>query len=228
MNSIPQLNLTPKELLTTTRAVRQRLDLSRPIKMEVLRECVEIAQQAPSGSNIQPWRMIIVTDQEKRRAIAEIYREAYAYYCKEAVPGIRQVFEAQGQGPQIQRINDSADYLAEHLHEVPVFAIPCLISGSNPMTPLRLENAPNFLAAPMWAAVLPAAWSFMLAARLYGLGTSYTTLHLIYEQKVAELLEIPYESVTQTALIPVAYSLGTEFKPAPRKPIEEVFRLDSW
>lgn len=220
--------MTPDQLLTTTRAVRQRLDLSRRVEMDVLLECVQIAQQAPSGSNIQPWKFVIITDAQKRQSIADLYRAAYAFYRKEAVPGIRQAFEERGQGQQIQRINESADYLAEHLDKVPVLVIPCLSAGSNPMTPPRLENAPNFLAAPMWGAILPAVWSFMLAARARGLGTSWTTLHLLHEQKVAELLGIPYETTTQVALIPVAHTIGTDFKPGPRKPVREVYSIDSW
>jgi nitroreductase len=223
-----KVNLTAEQLLTTTRAVRKRLDFYRPVEMEVLRECVEIATQAPSGSNIQPWRMIFITDAQKRQRIADLYRDAFKLYRNAAVPGIWQAFEERGHGQQIQRISESAEYLVEHLHEVPVFVIPCLISGSNPLTPPRLENAANYLAAPMWASVLPAVWSFMQAARLHGLGTSLTTLHLLHEKEISELLGIPYESVTQVALIPLAYTIGTEFRLAARKPVEEVFRINSW
>jgi nitroreductase len=223
------LDLTPDQLLTTTRSVRRRLDLSRPVEDAILRECVEIATQAPSGSNIQPWKMLIITDAHKRQVIADYYREVYFnLYKHAAVPGIQQTFEAAGLAEQIQRINTSADYLAEHLHEVPVLVIPCLIGANNPMTPPRLEGAANYLTAPSWASVLPAVWSFMLAARSRGLGSSLTTLHLLHEQEIAELLGIPYETVTQVALIPVAYTIGTVFRPAPRKALEDVYRVNSW
>lgn len=222
------MNITPDQLLTTTRSVRKRLDFYRPVSIEVIRECVEIATQAPSGSNIQPWQMIVITDPIKRRNIADFYREAFQIYQKAAVPGIRQAFEEAGQGQQIQRVIESAEYLDRHLHKIPVLVIPCLIGATNPMTPPRLEHADNFLAAPMWASVLPAVWSFMLAARLRGLGTSLTTLHLIYEKEIARLLDIPYERVTQVALIPLAYTIGTEFRPAQRKPVDSIFTINSW
>jgi nitroreductase len=227
-SSMPQLDLTPEQLLTTTRSVRKRLDFSRPVEMEVLRECIGIAMQAPSGSNTQPWSFIIVTDSEKRRAIAELYRSAFKIHLQSAEPIIRQTFEEKGHGQQIQRINESSEYLAEYLHEVPCFVIPCLKGGSNPMSPPRLEHAPNFVTCAWLGSTLPAVWSFMLAARLYGLGTSWTTLHLVYEKEVAGLLGIPYDHITQVALIPVAYTRGTEFKPAPRKPVSEVFHINSW
>jgi len=220
--------LTADQVLTTTRAVRKRLDLSRPVDPAIIRDCIEIATQAPSGSNIQPWKMMVVFDAHKRQRIADLYRDAYRLFQTTAEPGIQTMFEHVGHGQHIRRINESADYLAKHLHEVPVLVIPCLIGASNPMTPPRLEHTDNFLAASMWGSVLPAVWNFMLAARVRGLGTSWTTLHLVHEKEIAALLEIPYETVTQMALIPVAYTIGDTFRPAPRKPIETVFSVDSW
>ena len=103
---------------------------------------------------------------------------------------------------------------------MPVHIIPC-IEG-------RTENMPTIAQAARWGSIMPAAWSFMLAARSRGLGSSLTSFHLFFEQEAAEVLGIPYEHVTQAALIPVAYTLGTDFKPAPRKPLESVLHMDKW
>jgi nitroreductase len=115
---------------------------------------------------------------------------------------------------------DSSAYLAEHLHEVPVLVIPCLEG--------RIEDAPLLEQAVGWASIIPAAWSFMLAARGRGLGTSWTSLHLAYEREAAAVLGIPYEQVMQVGLIPVAHTLGEDFKPAQRKPRSERVHWDRW
>lgn len=214
------LDLTPDQLLTTTRSVRKRLDFSRPVEPEVIRECLEIAMQAPTGGNSQQWHFVIVTDAEKRKALADIYRRGYApYRANQPVP--TKLYAKNPQRAQTQeRVANSADYLAEHMHEVPVHFIPC-IRG-------RMDGQPSLAQAGTWGSILPAVWSFMLAARARGLGTAWTTLHLTFEQEAAEVLGIPYAKFTQAALIPVAYTLGADFKPAPREPLDKVLHWNEW
>lgn len=219
-----QLNLTADQLLTTTRAVRQRLNLDKPVEPEVIRDCVEIAMQGPTGGNTQGWRFVAVFDAEKRAALAELYRTGWAIYQKS--PGsVFDLRDKSAPGPtrqQFVRVARSADYLAENLERVPVHVIPC-ITG-------RAENlaASSAALASVYGSILPATWSFMLAARNRGLGTCWTTVHLMYEKQAAEILGIPYAKVTQCALIPAAYSIGTEFKPARRRPVDEVLSIDGW
>ncbi|GAA1672231.1 nitroreductase family protein [Kribbella yunnanensis] len=206
------LDLNPDELLTTTRAVRKRLDLERPVAPELIRECLEIATQAPSGSNGQRWHWLVVTDQEKRAKIAEYYRESlHAYFAaNEAARGPET-------DPVQQRVRDSSAYLGDNLGKVPVFVIACITAPS----------LPSGNQAGLWGSILPAAWNFMLAARARGLGTTWTTLHLKYEREVAELLGVPDE-VRQGVLIPVAHTIGTDFKPGPRRDLENVVHYDKW
>ena len=210
------LNLTPLQLLTTTRSVRKRLDLTRQVPHDLVLECIETALQAPSGSNAQGWQFVIVDDAAKKLAIADLYRKAWRKYA-----GI-EAGAAQGRQPASgqDKIVGSADYLALHLHEVPVWLIPC-IAG-------RTDQAPSWQQAGVYGSILPATWSFMLAARLHGLATCWTTLHLMYEREAAAILGIPYEQFTQAALIPVAYSLGEDFKPAPRKELAGLVHTNSW
>ena len=206
-----RLDLTPDELLSTTRAVRKRLDLQRPVEREVLEECFALAQQAPTAGYSQTWQFVIVTDAEKKAAIGELWRQvAYPYLQRGG--GARD--------GQMLRISDAVVHLAEHIHEVPVFVIPC-VKG-------RYEGKPNALTASMFGSIIPAAWSFMLAARSRGLGTVWTTFHLMHEEEVARILGIPYAEVTQVALIPVAYTIGTEFKPGRRKPLDSMLHWESW
>ncbi len=210
------LDLTPDQLLSTTRAVRKRLDLARPVEPEIIRECIELATQAPTGSNSQQWHFVVVTDAEKRKALADLYRKSWTAYSSRRV----QIQDPQ-QARIMERVRSSSEYLAEHYHEVPVHVIPC-IKG-------RLtESADTAQMASVWGSILPAVWSFMLAARARGLGTAWTTLHLVYEKEAAEVLGIPYEQVTQAALIPVAYTLGTDFKPGPRKPLDDIVHWNAW
>ncbi len=215
------LDLNPDELLATTRAVRKRLDLTRPVEPEVIQECLELAVQAPTGSNSQQWQFVIVTDAEKRKALADLYRKNYYEYRATSNSAIQRIAERDAeQGRTQQRVVSSSDYLAEHLHEVPVHVIPC-IRG-------RLDNIPASQAAGAWGSILPAAWSFMLAARARGLGTVWTTLHLPSEKEAAEILGIPYEKYTQTSLIPLAYTIGTDFKAGPRQPLEKIVHWNQW
>ena len=217
---MPRPQLAPDELLTTTRAVRKRLDLTRPVEREVIEECLAIAQQAPTGSNLQNWHFVVVTDPGIRAALAGLYRRGWSLYG-----GLLRPFAAGLPGGQTRdatqaRVIASADYLAERLHEVPVHVIPCIVG--------RTDGLPAALQATQWGAILPAAWSFMLAARARGLGTSLTTLHLLFEAEAALLLGIPYALVMQAALIPVAYTKGTTFKPASRAPLGTIVHWDTW
>ena len=212
------LDLTPEQLLTTTRAVRKRLDLSRPVERAVIEDCLETAVQAPTGSNSQGWHFVVVDDPEKKRALADLYGAAFDAY----VSGARTDY-----GPDDPRtlrmgaVTESATWLRQHLHEVPVLLIPC---GEGRMP----ENGlPVLIQASWWGSILPAVWSFMLAARLRGLGTAWTTLHLASEKQAADLLGIPYDKVTQAGLIPVAYAAG-EFKPASRLPVRGLVHWNRW
>lgn len=216
------LELSPDELLTTTRSVRKRLDFTRPVEPEVIRECLELAVQAPTGSNSQDWHFVVVTDQERRRALGDIYRKGYWQYrerlaAQAATTGSTLTPERQA---TLTRVRSSSEYLADHMHEAPVLLVPCIWG--------RADGLSSEEQAGMWGSILPAVWSFMLAARARGLGTTWTTLHLTFEQEAAGVLGIPYEKVTQTALIPVAYTLGTAFKPAPRAPLESVLHWEKW
>ena len=202
------------ELLSTTRAVRKRLDLTRPVPRSVILECIALAQQAPTGGNQQSWRWLVVTDPVKRLALAEIYRQTAADYFAKA----RRRAQAAG-AEQTARVYDSAQYLADHLHEVPAHVIPCLIG--------RPPDGGGAQAGGFFASIYPGVWSFNLALRARGLGTVLTTLHLRRESEVADLLGIPAD-VTQTALLPVAYTIGDTFQPAKRPPPDSVTYWERW
>ncbi len=189
------------DILTTTRAVRKRLDLDRPVPRGVITECLRLAAQAPTGGNVQSWRFIVVTDPALRRGVAEFYRRGAQDYLAAGVAAART--DAQ------RRVAQSSVHLMENLHRVPVHVIPCM-KGRPPE---------GVQAAAYFGSILPAVWSFALALRSRDLGSVWTTLHLAHELEVAELLGIP-ASVTQVALLPVAYTVGTDFRPARRLPIE--------
>jgi nitroreductase len=211
-------HLTPDELLTTTRAVRKRLDLSRPVEREVIEECVAIAQQAPNGSNLQTWHFVVVTDAGRRAALADLYRRGAEDYF--AHPPKRSSGSQGFRESAALRLVESALYLVEHIHEVPVHVIPC-ISG-------RTDKMPASEQASTWASIIPAAWSFMLALRARGLGSAYTTFHLEFEEEAANSLGIPFKQVMQAGLIPVAYTKGTNFKPALRAPLSSMLHWNEW
>ncbi len=210
------LDLSPDELLSTTRCVRRRLDLERPVEREVLEECLRLAQQAPTAGYAEDWHFVVVTDAEKRLALAELWRAGGRRYLgvddPTALPAVVP--------PDRKRLVESVVHLYEHLHEVPVHVIPC-IEG-------RTDGKSMLQQAGRWTTIAPATWSFMLAARSRGLGTCMTSFHLFHEQEAAEILGIPYDKIMQTALLPVAYSIGTEFKPARRKPLGTMAHWDSW
>jgi nitroreductase len=201
-------DLTPDELLSTTRTVRRRLDLTRPVERELLEECLDLAFQAPTGGNLQGWHFVLVTDTDRKKALADLYRQSKKENDPPSVP------------QEHQRIMDASRYLAEHLHQVPVMVVPC-VEG-------RTENMPFLQQAVTWGSIMPATWSFMLAARARGLGTAWTSLHLAYEREAAAVLQIPYDKVMQVALIPVAHTVGTDFKPGSRMPRDQRVHWEAW
>lgn len=191
--------LTPDELLTTTRSVRKRLDLTRPVPLELVRECLEVAIQAPSGSNSQGWHWLVLTDPEVRAQVGDYYRRSTERYLAAREPA------ADEAG---RRLRESSAYLGQHMGEVPVLVLAC-IEVAQPWEAGESQ-------AGLWGSLLPAAWSYMLAARSRGLGTAWTTLHLRYEKEVAALLGLPGD-IRQGVLIPTAYYTGETFRPAPRR-----------
>ena len=215
------LELTPDELLSTTRSVRRRLDLERPVDRGLIEECLRLAQQAPSGGNRQGAVFVVVTDPERRAALGDIYRSAWDRYVSEGVAAGPPGADTPPGGRDLQRrIGRSAQYLADHLARVPVHVVPC--------HPGRTEDRPQVVQASAFGSVLPAVWSFMLAARARGLGTAWTTIHLFREREAAEVLGIPYDEYSQVALIPMAHTIGTDFKPGPRAPLDGFARWDGW
>jgi nitroreductase len=208
--------LTPDELLTTTRSVRKRLDLTRPVPLDLVKECLEIALQAPNGGMREGWHWIVVTDPQVRAQIGDFYRRSAEPYLASAAAA--DPSRATGSG-LMARVGSSSAYLAQHMGQVPVLVIPCITV--QPAWPADGSQA------GLWGSLLPAAWSFMLAGRARGLGTAWTTLHLQYETEIAGLLGLP-DDVRQGVLIPTAYYTGDTFRPAPRRPLEDVLHVDRW
>lgn len=206
------LELSADEVLTTTRSVRKRLDFDRPVERSVVLECIDIALQAPTGSNTQGWQWMVIEDTEKKKAVADLYAKNFSSYAQQ--PG-REYPEGDIRIDSLEPVRSSATYLAENFHRAPFLVIP-LIEG-------RLdEGTSSFAQASAWGSILPAVWSFMLALRARGLGSAWTTLHLPDEKEVAELLGIPFDRYTQAGLFPVAYTKGTDFKLAKRIPAAEL------
>ncbi|MGK0499551.1 MAG: nitroreductase [Oceanicoccus sp.] len=215
------LNLSCDQVLTTTRAVRKRLDFDRPVPLEVIEECLQIGLQAPSGSNSQGWHFMLVTDEAKKAEVAKWYQKSFAVY--EAGPA--QPTKLHTDDPSMQQTQEkvlsSAQYLAANMAKVPAMLIPCFAGRLDP------ADATHSQIASTYGSILPATWSFMLAARERGIGTCWTTLHLAYEKEVGEIVGIP-DTFSQVALIPIAYSKGTDFKVAPRKPLDGVLHCNNW
>ena len=218
---MPLIDLTPDELLKTTRSVRKRLDLTKPVPMAIIEECMDLALQAPTSTYGENWRFMIVTDPDKKRAIANWYKKGHELFIirKNLLQG-----ESKDVSSPENRVLSSINYLAENLQDIPALMVPCILG--------RLDSedvAYNVqYQATMYASIIPAVWNFMLAARARGLGTCWTTLHLPFEQEVGSILGIPVQDVTQIAMIPIAYTLGTKFKSASRRPLHEVMRLNKW
>jgi nitroreductase len=201
------------KLLSTTRAVRRRLDLSKPVEQQTLLDCIALAQQAPTASNSQTWRWVIVTDKEKRRQIAEIYRSGS--------PMVKMSREQQADdNAQTQRVYDATEYLIDHMEEVPALVFPC-VQGR-----VSADAHPCVLAS-VYGSIFPAVWNFQLALRSRGLGSVLTTLHLLREHDVAAILNIP-DDVMQVAMLPVAYTIGLDFKPAVRPAPASITHFDTW
>ena len=211
---------TVDKLLTTTRTVRRRLDFDRPVEPEIIQQCLEIAIQAPTGGNTQGWHFLVVTDAEKKAQIGELYRESFAIYARERLEQpLPNGGRTDSDKEQSARVAKSAVYLANRMGQVPLMILSC-IHG-------RVEELGPMAQASLYGSILPAAWSLMLALRARGLGSAWTSLHLRYEKEVAEILGIP-ESVTQAALLPVAYYSGEDFKPAKRTPASAVTSWNTW
>jgi len=204
------------KLLTTTRSVRKRLDYSRPVPLDVIQQCIEIAIQAPTGSNQQGWSFLIVTDADKKKRLADLYRKGVEIYAQMPQP-VRPAEDLRTQ--QRPRGLMSSMHLVQTMEQAPLFLIPC-IEG-------RVENAPQFAQASTYGSILPAVWSFMLAARARGIGSAWTTIHLLFEKEAAAILGIP-DHITQAALLPVAYFKGEDFKPAKRIPSREFTYFETW
>jgi nitroreductase len=204
-------------VLTTTRAVRKRLDVSRPVPRALLEECLELALQAPNGSNRNEWRWIIVDDKAMITKLALEYRAAM---------GILWDGQRQGQPsvtigvPREDKLLESAFSLAETLDKVPAMLVP-LMHG-------RTDGKGVVEQASSWGSIIQAVWSFFLALRERGLGSAWTTVALRREKEIAELLGIPFDQYTQVGLFPVAYTVGTDFKKAWRKPVSEVLSYNKF
>uniref|UniRef100_A0AAU1LWI1 Nitroreductase family protein n=1 Tax=Streptomyces sp. NBC_00148 TaxID=2903626 RepID=A0AAU1LWI1_9ACTN len=214
------LGLASDTLLSTTRAVRHRLDLTRPVPRALLEECVDLAVQAPTGRNRQRWHFVIVTDPARRAVLADLWRASAGVPDAHQPLPARDVRRAEVAPGVMDRVYTGVGHLHRHLHEVPAYVIPC-VEG-------RTEGLSVTHQAGTWGSIRPAAWSFMLAARERGLGTVWTTGNLPLEREFAEALGIPYAEVMQAAFIPVAYTVGTDFRPARRIPREQVLHWDGW
>jgi nitroreductase len=218
------LSLTPDQLLSTTRAVRKRLDFDRPVPDDLIRDCVALAMQSPSGSNNMTMQFVVVTDPDKRRAVGEIYKQCYTMYQQMDGVYIRSIDKGDDSGnAQQQRSADSADFLGEHMGDAPALVIACTVG-------MRTEATAGMgmMVSSMMGNILPAMWSFMLAARARGLGTSWTTVHLMMEQQVADILGIPFDSVQQVCLSPLAFTKGTDFKAANRPEPDSIIHWNGW
>ncbi|MDH6247563.1 nitroreductase family protein [Mycobacterium sp. OTB74] len=211
------LNLTADEVLNSTRSVRKRLDFDKPVSREVLMECLDLALQAPTGSNAQGWQFVFITDPDKKKALADIYRSNAAPYLAMEKPERGDIRDEQ-----MGAVMDSAVYLMENMEKAPVLMVPCLEG--------RPDGADAGLQASYWGSLLPAVWSFMLALRSRGLGSAWTTLHLVGkgEKQAAEVLGIPFGEFAQGGLFPIAYTKGTDFKKARRLPAEQFTHWNTW
>jgi nitroreductase len=205
------------QVLSTTRSVRKRLDLDRPVPRSVILDCIDLASQAPTGGNVERCRWIVIDDPDQRRRVADVYRRAYGPYMEE-----RKALLGDATGPEAdatRRVMSSSDHLAEVMDRVPALVIPCRFDRP------PVDDARNL--ASFYGSILPAAWSFMLALRSKGLGSSWTTLHLDFEEEAAELLGVP-PTITQVALLPVGYTVGADFKPASRRPAATITYWNRW
>lgn len=205
-------------VLTTTRTVRRRLDLARPVPLSVIEECLALALQAPTAGAGEGWHFVVVTDVAKRRALGDIYRKARVWYHAHP-PAFLSAWKDKAQPDGLARMRTSGDHLAEHLQDVPALIVACAEG--------RVERGTVFEQATFYGSILPAVWSLMLALRARGLGAAWTTDHLIHEDEAARVLGIPAD-VTQAVLLAVGYYTGDDFKPAARRPVGEVIHREGW
>lgn len=215
------LDLKADELLSTTRAVRHRLDFSRPVPWRLIEECVDLAVQAPTGRNRQRWHFVVVTDARRRDALADVFRRAVAVVDPGASPLSRR--DAQRMTidrRSMARVASGFQHLYDNIHRIPAIVVPC-VEG-------RTDGASALTQSMTWGSILPAVWSFMLAARARGLGTVWTTAQGPLEREMAQILGVPYDEVMLAAFIPLAFTLGTDFRPAPRIPRDQVLHRDRW
>jgi nitroreductase len=203
---------TVDRLLSTTRAVRRRLDLERPVPPAIIHDCIRLSQQAPTASNSQGWRWVVVTDPETRKRVGEIYGRFLGVIQEHAKLAARDA--------QTRRVYEGAMWLAQHMGEVPVQVLPCVIGRP----PERFQAG---ACAALYGSILQAVWSFQLALRSRGLGSAFTTIHLGYEEEMRALLGIP-DDVLQVALLPVAWTKGGDFRPARRPPVESITFWNRW
>lgn len=213
--------LTADEVLRTTRAIRKRLDFDRPVPRDVIRECLDIAVQAPTGSNRQNWHFVVVTDESQRNAIGDLYRRSVAA-AQSDVKTLTRIAPADAEtyDAQTARVNSSAHWFFDHIQRSPGMLIPCITGRTD--GPWRMATASHV------GSVIQAAWSFMLAARARGIGSVWTTVHLALEEEAAGILDIPYAEVMQVALIPFGYATGNPFREATREPLDLVTHWDRW
>jgi nitroreductase len=216
---VDRLDLSPEELLTTTRTVRKRLDFGRPVDRTTVEACLRLAFQAPNGSNQQTWGWVVVDDPDTRLAMGDIYRAALGDYVSRPRKEGERRASSTGDTPERRRMAESVMYLTEHIHEAPVLLVPTFHG--------RVDDKPVFWQASRWGSIVPGVWSFMLALRLHGLGSAWTTLHLLREREMGDLLGIP-DTETQAGMFPVAYTRGTDFKPADRVASEAQIRWNRW
>ncbi|NJP43022.1 nitroreductase family protein [Actinacidiphila epipremni] len=214
------LDLTPDELLSTTRAVRKRLDLDRPVDPRLIEECIDLATQAPTGRNRQRWHFVAVTDPSPRRAVADIFRRALHAPVPSSPLSARDLERMHVRPGAMDRTTSGLRHLYDNIHRVPAFVIPAVEGRTDGRSVVEQANT--------WGSILPAVWSFMLAARARGLGTVWTTAQAPLERELATTLGIPYDDVMLAAFLPLAHTIGTDFHPAQRIPRDQVLHWNTW
>ena len=227
-------------LLTTTRSVRRRLDIDRPVPPEVVQKALELAIQAPTSQNHQSWRWVVVTEEKVRLQIAELFRKAW-FFNQTRISGRS---GRRRHTADIQRLEESVASLVNTIAKVPVLVVPCVMGKPPDIGKIDTDwrrRAARFeredvrsharlgemLASNFYGSIYPAVWSFQLALRSRGLGSTITCMNLMFPRPFAELLQIP-DVVTPICVLPVAYTVGTDFKPAQRIPATERTFWNRW
>lgn len=197
--------------LMTTRGVRQRLDFDRDVDDQIILDCIDVAEQAPTGGNNGSRRWMIIRDQDTKDRMAELYLSAGVDWVIETAKRL------EGSGHQNERLMTGARHLGENIARTPALVMPTILGRHDG------SGRPG-----LFDSVIQSAWSFMVALRARGLGTVWTTMYLNEAPAVAELLDLP-EHVTQICLFPVAYTIGTDFKPTSRRyPAREIAYFDRY